>query len=143
MELLAVIYTVGGFAREDASKAAIAGIFTDPKIAETVRKAAGYDAKVVTVTLDKIAPGYINFAKEVLNIDLAEILQEKELGLREFSDLDKRCLMSAEEFMQDEESGGITGDDGHGYWATDKKVSNVSCWREKPEWATHVCWYNR
>jgi hypothetical protein len=102
-----------------------------------------YDAKVVPITLDKVAPGYINFAQEVLNIDLAEILREKELGLHEFNDLDKECLMSAEEFAEHEDSGGITDYDGHGYWATDKKVSKVDCFCAKPEWATHVCWYNR
>jgi hypothetical protein len=143
MKLLAVIYSVGGFAREDNANPAIAGIFTDPQIAEIVRKAAGVDAKIVPVELDKIAPGYISFAKEVLNIDLAAILKEKELGLKDFDELDRECLMPAQEFEEGEDCGMLTSDDGHGYWATDKKVSNVSCWREKPEWATHVCWYNR
>lgn len=143
MKLFAVIYTVGGFAREDAPNAAIAGIYTDEKVADIICKCVGYGAKVVSVTLDEIAAGHISFAKEVLNIDLTKILKEKELGLKEFSELDKECLMSIEEFKNDADNGFLTSDDGHGYWATDKKVSNLSCWREQPEWATNVCWYNK
>jgi len=142
MKLFAVIYTVGGFAREDAPNASIAGIFTDDKIAEIVCKTAGFGAKVVPVNLDEVAKGYISSAKELFNIDLAQILKEKELGLREFNELDKECLMTDEEFKEHTDCGGIISSDGDGYWATDKMVSDVSCWREKPEWATHVCWYN-
>lgn len=143
MKLFAVIHSVGGFLREDAPTPSIAGIFTDEKIADTVRKCVGLSAKVIPVNLDEVAPGYLNFANEVLNVDLAKILQEKELGLKEFSDLDRECLMTAEEFDQDADCGALTSDDGSGYWATDKKVSRISCWSQKPQWATHVCWYNR
>lgn len=143
MELLAVIYSVGGFAREDSPNPAIAGIFTDPKIAEIVRKAAGHGAKIVPVEVDKISPGYISFAKDVLNIDLAKMIQDKELGMTELDELDQECLMTAEEYMQDAESGFLTSDDGHGYWATATMVSRVSCRSKKPEWATHACWYNK
>lgn len=143
MELFAVIHTVGGFSREDAPNTAIAGIFTDLQIAETVRKAAGVNAKMVSVKLDDVAPGYIVFAKEVLNIDLVKVIEEKHLGLKEFSRLDRECLMTAEEFIEDEKSGFLTTDDGSGCWATGQKVSEVSCWDEQPEWATHVCWYNK
>ena len=143
MELFAVIYTVGGFAREDAPNAAIAGIFTDEKIADIVCKTAGFGAKVVPVELDKVALGYISSAKELFNINLVKILKEKALGFRELDELDSECLMTAEEFKEHTDCGGIMSCDGHGNWATDKMVSEVSCWNEKPEWATHVCWYNK
>lgn len=142
MELYAVIYTVGGFAREDSPNPAIAGIYTDDKIADIVRKAVGHGAIVTPIKLDQVAPGYINFAKEVLNIDLEKILIEKEFGLTEFSNLDRECLMTAEEFKEHTDSGGIISSDGCGNWATDKMISEVSCWKEKPDWATHVCWFN-
>ena len=143
MKLFAVIYSVGGFAREDAATPSIAGIYSDEKIADTVRKAAGVGAKVVPVELDEIAPGYLDFAKQVLNIDLNQIQEDKRLGMKDISEFDRECLMTAEEFDQDADSGFLTSDDGSGYWATDKKVSRVSCWSSQPEWATHVCWYNK
>ena len=143
MKLFAVIYSIGGFAREDVATPSIAGIFSDEKIADTVRKAAGLGAKVLTVELDNIAPGYLDFAKQALNIDLNQIQQDKKLGMTEISEFDLECLMTAEEFEQDADCGCITSDDGSGYWATDKKVSRISCWSSQPEWATHVCWYNK
>ena len=33
--------------------------------------------------------------------------------------------------------------DGHGYWLKGELESTVSCFKEKPEWATGVSWYNR
>lgn len=34
--------------------------------------------------------------------------------------------------------------DGDGYWATATHESRMSVWRfDKPEWATHVAWYNK
>lgn len=143
MKVFAVVHTVGGFAREDAPNISVAGIFTDEKIADIVKKSAGVDAKVIPIIIDEVLPGYIDFAKQVLNIDLKQILKEKELGFEQMDEFDLDCLMTAEEFMDYEDSGAIIPDDGHGYWATDKQVSKVSCWAEKPEWATHVCWYNK
>lgn len=61
--------------------------------------------------------------------------------LREQSDLDRECLMTAEDFL--EEAGrGFIPSDGSGYWATENMVSGVSCWNKQPKWATHVCWFN-
>lgn len=37
----------------------------------------------------------------------------------------------------------ITEHDGFGEWATESHTSNVSCWHPRPEWATHVMWYNK
>lgn len=143
MKLFAVINTVGGFAREDASNASIEGLFTDEQIAEIVRKACGSSAKVVEVQVDEVKPGYIDFAKHVLNIDLAKIIMEKQFGIKDMEGFELDCLMSAEEFLDYADSGAFISDDGSGYWATDKKISNVSCWSQKPDWATHVCWFNR
>lgn len=38
----------------------------------------------------------------------------------------------------------FTPDDGNGYWcAGETRQSDVNCFSKKPEWATHVAWYNR
>lgn len=143
MKLFAVIYSVGGFSREDATNPEIAGVFTDQNIADTVRKAVGSSAKVVSITLDEVSPGYMNFAKNVLNVDIAKIMQEKEDGMKVMSKLDLECRMNASEFIEDADNGYLMSDDGSGYWATETMRSNISCWSERPQWATHVCWYNR
>jgi hypothetical protein len=152
MKLYAVIYSVGGFAKEDVARPGIAGVYSNMEVAEAVKKAVGYGASVVPLVLDEIGKGYIQFAKEMFNMDLEAMLaskmntancSEEKIQFREFSELDKECLMSAEEFLMDEESGTIIDDDGCGYWATLDKVSDVSCFSEKPDWATHVCWYNK
>lgn len=143
MKLFAVINTVGGFAREDAPNASIDGIFTDEKIAEIVRKASGSTAKVVQVTLDEVKPGYIDFAKHVLNIDLNQIVHEKKFGLTDMDDFERKCLMTAEDFNDAVDHNAIMSDDGCGNWATENKISDLSCWEVQPEWATHVCWFNR
>lgn len=142
MELFIVVYSVGGFTREDNSTPEVAGIFTKEKIAEIIRKASGPNAKVVKIELDKILPGHMSFAKEVLNIDLEKILKEEKLGFEELSEFDRECIMSAEEFLEDKESGFLIPSDGTGYWATESMVSKVWCFNAQPEWATHVCWYN-
>ena len=41
------------------------------------------------------------------------------------------------------EHGSIMSGDGTGYWATDTERSDVDCWADKPDWATHVAWYNK
>ena len=70
-------------------------------------------------------------------------MKEKELGLKELDDFDRECLMTAQEFLDGANTGFLTSDDGSGYWATEKMVSRLSCWSEKPEWATHACWFNK
>lgn len=141
MQLFAVLHSIGGFAREDSATPSIAGVYSDENIAVIVARAS--NGFVKEITLDYIAPGYINFAQEVLNIDLANQLKEKQFGLEDMNDLDKECHIDAQEFLEDAASGFFTGDDGHGYWATNDKVSSVSCWQDRPEWATHVCWFNK
>jgi hypothetical protein len=57
--------------------------------------------------------------------------------------------MSWADFLQHVEDGGINDDDGSAELATETHVSNVSvgCVSaktiKKPEWATHVVWYNK
>ena len=64
-----------------------------------------------------------------------------------FVDLDTtefaQCLMTAHEFFEGTKSGMLTCDDGNGVWATATQKSDSSCNTEKPQWATHVVWYNR
>lgn len=52
--------------------------------------------------------------------------------------------MTFDEFYGGISSGCITDDDGSGYWATDTRCSNMYVFENKrPEWATHVVWYNK
>ncbi len=53
------------------------------------------------------------------------------------------CLMTAETFIQEEKDGCLTCDDGSGVWATATHKSDISTGLPRPEWATHVVWYNR
>lgn len=52
-------------------------------------------------------------------------------------------LMTADDFREGYESGMLTCDDGSGVWATATQKSDVPCGATKPDWATHVVWYNR
>ena len=68
--------------------------------------------------------------------------------MRPFSDLDRKCLMTINEFKSYCKCGGIMDSDGFGYYATDKEVSNIeaspNAFRQGiiREDFTHVCWYN-
>lgn len=62
------------------------------------------------------------------------------------------CYMPWEEFVSCCETNTLTDDDGHGELATkDHHVSNVRIFPGdaidknyvRPDWATHVCWYNK
>mgnify|MGYP001250097380 CR=1 FL=1 len=39
--------------------------------------------------------------------------------------------------------GAFIPDDGDGYWATEKEYAYISAWDPKPDWATHVVWFNK
>jgi hypothetical protein len=52
-------------------------------------------------------------------------------------------LMSAEAFYRESDNGCLTGDDGDGVWATETHRSDVRTSQPKPDWATHVLWFNR
>jgi hypothetical protein len=121
----------------------IAGIFSLREVAEKVRSAIGGLAFVKEVELNFVAPGYIDFAKNVLGIDLGEIIKKETFGLSKMSRFDLDCKMTSKEFLEMSLDGSITPDDGIGYWSTNFEVSNVNCFSQKPDWATHVCWYNK
>lgn len=52
-------------------------------------------------------------------------------------------LMTLEEFWLEEDRGSLNSDDGDGYYATESGMSDISAYRDKPGWATHVVWFNR
>lgn len=142
MKLYAIVQSVGAYAKEDPAHASIAGIFTDEEIAKKVKLCVP-GSEIKEIELDKIQPGYYTTALELYNVDLKELQKRKSYGLRTHDELDKECLMTAEDFEADSNSGFLTGDDGSGYWATSTEVSNISSFAERPSWATHVCWYNK
>jgi hypothetical protein len=61
------------------------------------------------------------------------------------------CMMTLSEFRQAVETNSFIDYDGFGHFATEHKVSNLPISPselkkgtiEVPEWATHICWYNR
>lgn len=68
--------------------------------------------------------------------------------MRPFDDLDRKCLMTINEFKSHCNWGAIMNSDGFGYYATDKEVSNIEASPSafvkgiiRPDF-THVCWYN-
>jgi hypothetical protein len=64
----------------------------------------------------------------------------------DFSD-EELCMFTAEDFDQACSEGSFTNDDGTGYWATEASKSSVevrpSTRQNKPDWATHVVWFNK
>lgn len=58
-------------------------------------------------------------------------------------ELEMGDYMTAEEFRGCVGAGLFTYDDGSGNWCTETELSDVSCWTIRPEWATHVMWYNK
>ena len=78
------------------------------------------------------------------NIKIAQ-LKEKRGPLHALLSDDEKstCLMTADEFHEGDRSGMLTCDDGNGVWATATHKSDVPCGATKPDWATHVVWYNR
>lgn len=143
-QLYAVIYTIGGYAREDASVPGIAGIYTDPEIAEYVRKAVScFGSKVVPIDLDFIHPGHADHAKQLFGIDLFEKQEILKAKMVDIPEKDMNFLMTVEDFEDAEKANAILPSDGCGFWATEKQMSQkISCFAQKPKWATHVVWYN-
>ena len=69
--------------------------------------------------------------------------------MRPLNDLDRKCLMTINEFKSNCRYGAFMDSDGVGYYATDKEVSNIEA---NPsafvkgiirEDFTHICWYNK
>lgn len=65
MELFAVVTTVGGFAREDAPRPSVVGIYSDATIANQVKTLAGSGAEVVPVALNAVPEGLRRSAAEM------------------------------------------------------------------------------
>lgn len=69
--------------------------------------------------------------------------------MRPLDDFHRKCLMTREDYEGGVECGGLTDYDGCGDLATATHVSDVTiCPSDTedytwPEWATHVCWYNK
>lgn len=58
---------------------------------------------------------------------------------------DEYCdLFTASEFVDLNKAGAILPYDGSGYWATESGFSyDHDCFKAKPDWATHIAWYNK
>lgn len=140
MKLYCVIHNVGGFAREDSPNPNIAGIFTEEEIAKKVKLCVS--GIIQEIELNEIKPGFVNIIQELFNINVIELQEKLQAQLESFSELDKECLMPSDEFENLCNCGAIVSNDGDGYWATSTGVSKIDCFRTKPSWATHVCWYN-
>lgn len=53
-------------------------------------------------------------------------------------------LFTLNEWKQTRECNAIAPYDGVGYWATSSHYScDCDCFGPKPEWATHVVWFNK
>lgn len=54
-------------------------------------------------------------------------------------------IMTAEEWEKAVEAGAYIPYDGSGYWAIKDKGmdTNTYCFGPKPDWATHVAWFNK
>lgn len=141
MKLYCVLYTVGGYAKEDPVIPHVAGIYDDEAVAQKIKSCVS-NSYIKEIELNDIAPGYISHLKELFNIDIKEFQKKQAANLRPLSKLDKECLMLEDEFEENVKFGMLTSSDGDGYWATKDSVSTIGCFNTKPPWATHVCWYN-
>lgn len=65
MDLFAVVTTVGGFAREDASRPSVVGIYSDRAIANQVKTLTGFGAEVVPVALNVVPEGLRRSAEQL------------------------------------------------------------------------------
>ena len=69
--------------------------------------------------------------------------------MRPFNELDRKCLMTINEFKSNCRYGAFMDTDGFGYYATDKEVSNIEASPNAFRYGiiredfTHVCWYNK
>lgn len=52
-------------------------------------------------------------------------------------------LMTAEDFQQCVDDGGIMDDDGSGYWVKDDMACRDEVFSSHQQDATHVIWYNK
>lgn len=141
MTIYVVSHTVGGYAREDASTSSVVGVYSDDGIATLVKKSVGGDAKVTPIELDVVPPGYLDFAKNVLGVDILDLMARKDARFRPVMKEEKKDLMTIRKFKTFEKD--MVCDDGDGYWATSTEVSRYTTRISKPSWATHVLWCNK
>ena len=81
-----------------------------------------------------------------------------EVDLEMQSPLDAECLMPIERWLEGVVTRFFTDYDGYGHWATKKRVDRTTIVHPSdvmsaepnkpdttkvPQWATHICWYNR
>jgi phage FluMu protein Com len=65
-------------------------------------------------------------------------------GVRQLTLHDEDGFGDLYDLKQWEELRGVcTPDDGSGYWSTRTHRSRIDCFMPRPEWATHVMWYNK
>jgi hypothetical protein len=98
-------------------------------------------------TLEKFAELIIEeCCQKLYDEDVAGIYQTFGLGCKPRKpELTPKCkyadMIPLEQW---EESSAFYSDDGSGYWATETHESNWSVFSvDKPEWATHIAWYNK
>ena len=68
MKLYVVVYSGGGYCREDDPIPQVAGVFNNEDLAKNVAK-CNYGSKVVPIVLNDVPPGYIRHL-EMLGIKL-------------------------------------------------------------------------
>jgi len=103
------------------------------------------DGNVVCVVNGGIGEKALEIAEE-----LVDLWNEEHPPLR-FEEIRRRStdLMTLEEWLECCEDELLIDDDGWGYLATKTKESNISISPSDrhhfdfPEWATHICWYNK
>lgn len=131
-------FNVGGGECKRCHHKTTASVGCDPKMTEL---AAIWNAGNDIPTLIKVEEAKITQAQK--RIAELKVKAGPSIHLKPFSGSDERCLMTAAEFEEGEESGGLTSEDGSGYWATATQRSDISTSQPRPDWATHVVWFNR
>lgn len=63
--LHAVMRTIGGFAREDADRPDLVGVYSDPVVARQVQILVGGGAVVVPVEVDAVSTGLVESARQL------------------------------------------------------------------------------
>lgn len=89
---------------------------------------------------------YADWCADLLKMKLKETEQDVDwMTSLSVVDPDNTDVYTVEDFFKEVKHGMFTDYDGSGYYMLDDKTeTNISVWEyEKPNWATHVAWYNR
>lgn len=97
--------------------------------------------EMIARSRDEDARQALNRVKLVIDRKLRDKVEAPELKPIPAEDL--ACLMMAEAFLLEEASGFLNSDDGTGYWATATHRSGIPVHAARPDWATHVLWFNK